>query len=43
MGFAAAKAMTQKGCCGFCLAVDEPGTRYRQVRVLNWLPGTCLP
>ncbi len=27
MGFAtAAKAMAQKGCCGFYLAVDEPGT-----------------
>ncbi len=27
MGFAtAAKAMVQEGCCGFYLAVDEPGT-----------------
>ena len=27
MGFAnAAKTMAQQGCCGFYLAVDEPGT-----------------
>ena len=27
MGFAsAAKTMAQRGCCGFYLAVDEPGT-----------------